>query len=62
MAEPRKKTTIRIEPSTRLKIGYIADMNGRSMSRHIEHVLKEYIKEYEEEHGVILLPSKPKGK
>lgn len=59
MATPRKKTTIRIEQKTRLKIGYIADMNGRSMSRHIEHILKQNIQEYEDEHGVILLPTKP---
>jgi hypothetical protein len=45
--------TLRISKILLDKIGYIAEENGRSANREIELLIKQRIKEYEQENGVI---------
>lgn len=45
--------TLRIPKILLDKIGYIAEENGRSANREIELLIKQRIKEYEQENGVI---------
>lgn len=45
--------TLRIPKILLDKIGYIAKENGRSANREIELLIKQRIKEYEQENGVI---------
>ena len=48
-----KSVSIRIEKEMLEKIGYVADYEGRSVNSHILVLIRENIKEFEEEHGKI---------
>lgn len=48
-----KSVSIRIEEEMLDKIGYIADYEGRSVNSHILVLIRDNIKAYEQEHGVI---------
>lgn len=48
-----KSVSIRIEQEMLDKIGYIADYEGRSVNSHILVLVRENIKAFEQEHGVI---------
>ncbi len=48
-----KSVSIRIEEEMLEKIGYIADYEGRSVNSHILVLIRENIKAFESENGVI---------
>ena len=49
------KFTFRIEQILLDKIIYIADCNGRTKNKEIEHIIKIHIEEFENKHGKIEL-------
>nr|DAQ62484.1 MAG TPA: Arc-like DNA binding domain protein [Caudoviricetes sp.] len=53
MPSTMPRYTLRIPKILLDKIGYIAEENGRSANREIELLIKQRIKEYEQENGVI---------
>lgn len=48
-----KSVSIRIEEEMLKKIGFVADYEGRSVNSHILVLVRENIKAFETEHGVI---------
>lgn len=48
-----KSVSIRIEEEMLRKIGYIADYEGRSVNSHILVLIRENIKQFEEQNGKI---------
>lgn len=48
-----KSISIRIEEEMLKKIGYVADYEGRSINSHVLVLMRESIKKFEQEHGVI---------
>lgn len=48
-----KSVSIRIEEEMLNKIGYVSDYEGRSVNSHVLVLIRENIKKFEEEHGVI---------
>lgn len=48
-----KSVSIRIEEAMLQKIGYVADYEGRSINSHILCLIRDDIKKFEKEHGVI---------
>ena len=48
-----KSVSIRIEEEMLNKIGYVADYEGRSVNSHVLVLIRENIKKFEEEHGLI---------
>lgn len=57
MASNLPRYTLRVPQEYLDKIRYIAEENGRSANKEIELMLKERIKTYENEHGIIPLES-----
>ena len=45
--------SLRIHPTLLKKFRLIADYNGRSANRELEIMIREHIKDFEAEHGVI---------
>lgn len=54
-----KSVSIRIEEEMLEKIAYIADYEGRSTNSHILVLIRENIKKFEDENGVIEGKIKP---
>lgn len=48
-----KSVSIRIEEEMLEKLGFVADYEGRSVNSHILVLIRDNIKEYENEHGQI---------
>ena len=48
-----KSVSIRIEEEMLKKLGFVADYEGRSVNSHILVLIRESIKSFEQEHGVI---------
>jgi len=48
-----KSVSIRIEEEMLKKIGYVADYEGRSINSHILFLIRESIKAFEAENGII---------
>lgn len=46
--------TLRVNRSLFKKFRYIADYEGRSANREIEHYIKRRVMKFEEEHGTIV--------
>ncbi len=63
-----KSVSIRIEEEMLKKIGYVADYEGRSINSHVLVLIRENIRKFEEENGLIegdITPAvnvKPAGK
>lgn len=55
MPTDKKQFTLRLQEDNFEKIKYIAEENKRSIAMQIEYLIVQAIKEYEDEHGVILL-------
>ena len=53
MAVIKIQTGLRIDEPTYEKLKVIADQEGRSLNNLIEHVLRMYLRSYEQEHGEI---------
>ncbi|MEM1485014.1 Arc family DNA-binding protein [Oscillospiraceae bacterium PP1C4] len=47
--------SLRISEDLLDKIKVIAHENGRSANKEIEHVLKEYVKAYEQDNGKLII-------
>lgn len=52
------KTQIRISDITALKIKYIANEKSRSLNEQLNHIIKEYIKDFERINGKIEIKEK----
>ena len=48
-----KSVSIRIEEEMLQKLGFVADYEGRSVDSHILVLIRQNIKEFEQEHGEI---------
>ena len=48
-----KSVSIRIEEEMLQKLGFVADYEGRSVNSHILVLIRQNIKEFEQEHGEI---------
>ena len=63
-----KSVSIRIEEEMLKKIGYVADYEGRSINSHVLVLIRENIRKFEEENGLVegdITPAvnvKPAGK
>lgn len=49
---------LRLDDSLREKLRYIANQNSRSLNKEIEFLVKQYVGNFEKEHGEISLPEK----
>ena len=47
--------TLRVEQELLDKLGYIAEYEGRSKNRELAQMIKKRIREFEEEHGAIVV-------
>ncbi|NBI65978.1 Arc family DNA-binding protein [Pseudoflavonifractor sp. 60] len=54
-----KSVSIRIEEEMLEKLAYVADYEGRSVNSHVLVLVRENIKRFETEHGVIEGTIKP---
>ena len=54
-----KSVSIRIEEEMLEKLGYVADYEGRSINSHVLVLIRENIRGFEAEHGVIKYPISP---
>ena len=54
-----KSVSIRIEEEMLEKLGYVADYEGRSLNSHVLVLIRENIKSFEAEHGIIERPISP---
>lgn len=54
-----KSVSIRIEEEMLKKIGFVADYEGRSVNSHILVLIRENIKQFEEQNGEISGNIKP---
>ena len=48
-----KSVSIRIEEEMLSKIGYVADYEGRSVNSHVLVLIRENIRQFEKENGMI---------
>lgn len=48
-----KSVSIRIEDAMLEKLGYVADYEGRSINSHVLCLIRDDIKRFESEHGII---------
>ncbi len=48
-----KSVSIRIEDVMLEKLGYVADYEGRSINSHVLCLIRDDIKKFEKEHGII---------
>lgn len=48
-----KSVSIRIEDAMLEKLGYVADYEGRSINSHVLCLIRDDIKQFEREHGLI---------
>ena len=51
--EERKRLSIRMDAELHDKLKYIAEYDGRSMSRQILHLITTCVRTFEQEHGPI---------
>ncbi|MCL2556654.1 MAG: hypothetical protein FWE03_06560 [Firmicutes bacterium] len=56
MDNNKSVTQIRLEKDTHIKIKYIAEIKLRSLNAQMEYAIEKYIREFEKEHGEILIP------
>ena len=54
-----KSVSIRIEEEMLEKLGFVADYEGHSVNSHVLDLIRENIKRFEAEHGVIEGPISP---
>ena len=47
---------LRLDPVLQKKIKWLAKQNDRSYRAQIENILKKYVIDYEQEHGIIEIP------
>ena len=52
--------TLRVDRELLEKFRYVSNYEGRSANRHLEQYILKSIREFEKEHGEIILPEKEK--
>ncbi len=57
MATDKRQFTLRIQDETYEKMRFLAYVERRSIAMEIETAMLAYISKYEEEHGIIQIPS-----
>lgn len=57
MATDKRQFTMRMQEETYEKVRYLAFAERRSIAMEIEHILLQYIKNYESSYGTIQIPS-----
>ena len=55
MATDKRQFTLRVQPENFEKLKHIAELERRSISMQVEHMVLTYIESFEKEHGVIVL-------
>ena len=55
MKDDLPRYTLRVPQALLDKLGYIAGYEGRTKNKEIEQLIKKRIKEFEEQHGIIVL-------
>lgn len=58
MVKNKIQTGIRFEPELLAKITFLAKQNKRSLNAQLEFLAEEYVKEYEEKNGKIIIENK----
>ncbi len=58
MVKNKIQTGIRFEPELLAKITFLAKQNKRSLNAQLEFLAEEYVKEYEEKNGEIIIKNK----
>ncbi|MEG1683936.1 MAG: hypothetical protein RR295_08890 [Oscillospiraceae bacterium] len=53
MIEKMARFTLRVEPILLEKLGYIAEFEGRTKNRELEHMIRHRIRAFEAEYGKI---------
>lgn len=53
MPKDRKHLSIRLDGELHDKFQYVAEYDGRSMSKQILYLVSSYVREFEREHGPI---------
>ena len=53
MKDTLSRYTLRVEQELLDKLGYIAEYEGRTKNKELEHMIKERIRDFEKEHGKI---------
>ena len=53
MKDDKSRYTLRIAPELLEKLAYIAEYEGRTKNRELEHMIKQRIAAFEREHGTI---------
>lgn len=56
MKKGKSHLSIRMNTELHDKLIYVASYEGRSMSRHILHLITKDVRDFEKEHGPIELP------
>ena len=56
MSKDKTFLSIRMNKELHDKLKYVASYEGRSMSRHILHLITTNVRAFEKEHGTIELP------
>ena len=55
MLEELSRYTLRVTPELLEKLGYIAEYEGRTKNRELEQMIKKRIRDFEAEHGAIVV-------
>ncbi|MBR1566350.1 MAG: TraY domain-containing protein [Oscillospiraceae bacterium] len=55
MMDNKARFTLRVDPELLEKLGYIAEYEGRTKNRELEQMIKKRIREFEKEHGEIII-------
>lgn len=58
MKDDKSRYTLRTSPELLEKLGYIAEYEGRTKNRELEHMIKQRIAAFEKEHGEIPVEGK----
>lgn len=56
MIDHKARFTLRTDQDLLEKLGYVAEYEGRTKNRELEQLIKRRIREFEAEHGEIILP------
>ena len=57
MPTDKRQFTMRMQEETYEKVRYLAFAERRSIAMEIEHILLQYISDYENQHGPIQIPN-----
>ena len=59
MSKKEKHPGLRIDQETHYKLNYIAKYEGRSGNGQVPYLIRKYIADFEQEHGVIDIKDSP---